>query len=157
MKYSPSLFIGKFFSNIYESYYNPMMRYFHRKQNLHNLIWGITLSVFLRSFIAPGYMLSVSADDGLSIIFCNGPAGIHSQNNDHANHHNHHGDKGTQQNHISPACSFWSTSSLLVVAARIEPAPFIVTGADRYVHYQPLLLPQFFDTSRVTRGPPALS
>jgi len=132
------------------------MRYFYRKQKLTTFCWLIALAVVLRSFIAPGYMLSVSADDGLGIIFCNGPGGIYAQHDVHAHHH--HDGGGTQhQNHISPTCSFWSTSSLFVVTPHFEPALIVSTRVEQPVQFQTLLLQQFFDTTRFIRGPPSLS
>ena len=36
----------------------------------------LILTVILRTLIAPGYMLSTSAADGMRIVFCNGPVGL---------------------------------------------------------------------------------
>ena len=132
------------------------MRYFRRKQKLTTISWLIALAVVLRSFIAPGFMLSVSSDVGLRIIFCNGPGGIYAQHNVHAHHHHDDGE-AEHQNHISPTSSFWSTSSLFVVTPHFEPAPTLLVRAEEPVQYYTLILQQFFDNIRVIRGPPSLS
>ncbi len=135
------------------------MNYFRRKQNSINLVWIIALAVVLRSFIAPGYMLSTSIEDGLGIVFCDGPVSLNTQQEDHSKHHNHgdDNDEAQQEIYISPICSQWSTSSLLVINTLFVPAFIISTRVKQHTHYQTPLRQQFFDSTRDIRGPPSLS
>ena len=133
------------------------MQNFRRKRNLNKYIRLIALALVLRSFIAPGFMLDTSSGNGLAIIFCNGPAGLYVPANDHANHHAHYGtdDGPPHQNHITPACSHWSTSSMLVFNSYVAVN---LPDTDR-THTVPLYdAPVFAEcpaSNRLTRGPPA--
>ena len=115
----------------------------------------IAVAVFLRSFIAPGFMLKASAEDGLDIIFCNGPVSANVSNDGHSEHH-HHGDtnKVKQEVHISPICSQWSTSSQLLSNTIIIPFQFNVKITTVFNQYTPGYIQRFAPTSRITRGPP---
>ena len=133
------------------------MRYFRQRRNIRSLLCIVAVAVFLRSFIAPGYMLKTSAEDGLSIIFCDGPVSLYSTQDEHEGHH-HHGDGDAQKEiHISPICSQWSTSSVLVFSSIVEPQGLDVQRTEYSYHYTTFFLQQFSDTTRVTRGPPAYS
>ena len=133
------------------------MHYFRRKKSLSRFIWVIALAVVLRSFIAPGYMLSASATDGLSIIFCNGPVSLDVNSDDHAaHHHDGNSDEIQQQVHISPTCGHWSTSSMLVFNTfQAQLLDGAITGIYEYT-YKPLLLKRNSVNTRVIRGPPLL-
>lgn len=68
----------------------------------------VAVAVFLRSFIAPGFMIKASAEDGLAIIFCDGPVSMVVSQYEHSGHQ-HHGDDAAQKEiHISPICGQWS-------------------------------------------------
>lgn len=139
------------------------MNFFRRKQNVIKLIWVISLAVFLRSFIAPGYMISASAEDGLGLIFCDGPVSLNIQQDQSSGHHaehQHHGnndDEVQQEIHISPICSQWSTSSLLVINTLFNPPFVISTRVKQHTYYQKLILQQAFNNHRDIRGSPYLA
>ena len=131
------------------------MRFFRCHKNLRIHLVLIGLSVVLRSFIAPGYMLSISADGGLGLAFCDGPVAMYQANDSH-NHHDHHGDSGAAESHISTSCSFWSTSSVLVFNSVLEAEPVIVTRHQNQFPYQTQNQKHFIVNFRVIRGPPVL-
>lgn len=132
------------------------MHFFRRARTLRFFPWLLAAIVLLRSFIAPGYMFSVSAEAGLGIIFCNGPVSIYSEHERHAAHH--HGDDHANQGgvHISPVCSDWSISSLLVFAPIFEPVLFDATLSDISVAYNTPFFQQYSVSPREIRGPPLL-
>ena len=127
-----------------------------RKKSLRLFPWLLAMAVLLRSFIAPGYMLAISSEEGLGIIFCDGPVSLERGHTDHAAN-SHDGDKATQDEvHISPICSQWSTSSLQVITAVFEPAVFDesrfeINRFSNTPYYQ-----QYFCNKGIIRGPPAL-
>lgn len=133
------------------------MQYFRRRKTLRILPWLLACAVVLRSFIAPGYMLSASAEDGLGIIFCDGLVSLVSQT-EHSGHHNHHdGGEARTEVHISPICSKWSTSSLLLVPdTDIVPIFTRFSSLRETPEHQPAVPRQFPASKRITRGPPAL-
>ena len=134
------------------------MCYFRRQQNLRTFLCIIAVAVFLRSFIAPGYMLKASAEDGLGIIFCDGPVSLYIPQDDHSAHHHHGDDSDTQQEtHISPICSQWSTSSLLVFNTIVVPVRLDAERTVYSYHYTTPYFQQYSDFTRVIRGPPSLS
>lgn len=131
------------------------MRFLRKSKNPGYLLYIVAVAVFLRSFIAPGYMLKASAEDGLAIIFCDGPVSMYTPQDEHTGHH-HHGEGDAQkETHISPICSQWSTSSVLVFNSIVEPLGLDKTLSLYINHYTTPYLQQFSDTNRVTRGPPA--
>ncbi len=128
------------------------MRFFRRHKNLKAHLILIALAVVLRSFIAPGYMLSISADGGLGLAFCDGPVAMYQEQDSHA-HHDHDGNDSEAESHISTYCSYWSASSLLVFNSVLEVEP--VVNRDQYqISYQSPNLQHFLAKSRVIRGPP---
>ncbi len=134
------------------------MRFSRRHKNLRIHLYLIGLAVVLRSFIAPGYMLSISADGGLGLAFCDGPVAMYQANDTHDHHnHDHGGDDGTTENHISTSCSFWSTSSVLVFNTELVVEPVIVTRHQNQIPYHTQNLQHFIANSRVIRGPPVIS
>ena len=133
------------------------MQIFRRGRYLTICTRLLAAAIVLRSFIAPGFMLSVSADDGLGIVFCNGPAGIHAPDNGHSGHHHHDNTGKTgEQTHVTPMCSHWSASSLFVAVAFFAPSPDAPLPVKTNAVYQSVPLQKFPDSSRVIRGPPSL-
>lgn len=133
------------------------MRYFRKRHNLRSLLCMVAVAVFLRSLIAPGFMLKASAEDGLTLVFCDGPVSMVVSHDEHSGHQ-HHGEGDAQKEiHISPICSQWSTSSVLVFNSIIEPLGLGVQNTEYSHFYTTLFLQQFSNTNRVTRGPPAYS
>ena len=131
------------------------MRFLRPGNNPRILLYVVAIAVFLRSFIAPGYMLKASAEDGLGIIFCDGPVSLYISPDEHTGHH-HHGDGDAQkETHISPICSQWSTSSVLVFNSIVDPLGLDTAQTVYSVHYTTPYLQQYPDSTRVTRGPPA--
>ena len=119
------------------------------------LPWLLSAVLVLRSFIAPGYMLSVSAENGLDIVFCNGPVSIEGHmdryGHHHGDEHSTHGEK-----HLSPICSQWSTSSLLVFNAVFEAVVFDKSLAENIPAHSTLFFQRCFKNNHVIRGPPVL-
>ena len=115
----------------------------------------------VRSLIAVGFMLSVS-NHGLELVFCDGPVSFkpveHIANSQHAyGEHDHHamGHAEDSQLHISPSCSDWSTSSLLVINNSIEFITFRqVTELIAPFNYK-LVDPSFVSINLI-RAPPYL-
>ncbi len=135
------------------------MYFFRRKKILYKLIWFISLSVFLRSFIAPGYMVSASAENGLGLILCNGPVSFNIQQDQHSEHHhhdNHSNDDVSNEIHISPICSHWSTSSLLVIDSLFKPENVKAIHVKQHTQYITRLFQQVFNNNHDIRGPPSL-
>ena len=130
------------------------MRFFRRHKNLRTHLYLIGLAVVLRSFIAPGYMLSIGGGGGLGLAFCDGPVAMYKSSDLH-DHHNHDGDDGTAESHISTSCSFWSTSSVLVFNSALEAEPVIVIRHQNQITYRSSNLHKFIVDSRVIRDPPA--
>lgn len=113
----------------------------------------LILTVILRTLIAPGYMLSTSAADGMRIVFCNGPVGLPG--------HHHLGDpqeggKTDGAHHVTPTCGFWSTSSHGFISYDIPSVPFVpLTNSE--VDYRLLSVHQPLTSTRGIRAPPVLS
>lgn len=133
------------------------MRYFRQSHHLRSLLSVVLVAVFLRSFIAPGFMLKASTEDGLGIIFCNGPVSMVVLQDEHSGHHRHGDEDAQKETHISPICSQWSTSSVLVFNSLIEPLDLDVHRTEFFYHYSPPFLQHFSKTDRITRGPPVYS
>lgn len=132
------------------------MHFFRCHKNLRVYLILIGLAVVLRSFIAPGYMLSISADGSLGLAFCDGPVAMYQADNSHE-YHDYHGDDGAAESHISTTCSFWSTSSVLVFNSVLVAEPVIVIRHQNQIFYQTSNLQRFIANSRITRGPPVYS
>ena len=138
-------------------YIGKDMTYVRHKNRSTLLVRLIALAVILRSFIAPGFMLGVSADGGLSIMFCNGPAGVHAQYDGHGGHSHHHDDQGAgNSGHVTPACTHWSTSGSFVVAVLTVPLFSAFSPDQEKPSTPPTVVPSHLDSARVTRGPPTL-
>ncbi len=131
------------------------MHFFRRHKNLRIHLTLIALAVVLRSFIAPGYMLSISADGGLGLAFCDGPVAMYQAHKAHDHHGHHDGDDGAAESHISTSCSFWSTSSLQLVDSISIPELLDTTRYHEQAAYQTPFLHTLVVYSRVIRGPPA--
>ncbi len=128
------------------------MRFFRHRKNLRTFLYLICLAVVLRSFIAPGYMLSIGANGDPGLAFCGGPVNMY-QTGDLHDHHNE--DVGTAESHISISCSFWSTSSVMVFNSALEVELVIVADDQKQIFYQSSNLHKFIINSHVIRGPPA--
>lgn len=129
------------------------MRFFCRHKNLRIHLYLIGLAVVLRSFIAPGYMLSISADGGLGLAFCDGPVAMYQAKDSH-HHHDHGGDNESSESYVSTTCNFWSTSSLLVFNTVLEAEPVTVIRYQNQIVYQAPNIQKILANSRVIRGPP---
>ncbi|MEQ8428437.1 MAG: hypothetical protein RLT87_06055 [Gammaproteobacteria bacterium] len=101
------------------------MNYIRRLLRNHRLGSLLLTALVLRSLVATGYMLDTSPADGslLSIKLCDGPAGIYKTVGDDPHQH-HHADAEHDQHeqhelsgeqHVFSACSFWSSSSQLLL------------------------------------------
>jgi len=100
-------------------------------------------------------MLSVGEEDGLSIIFCNGPVDLSPMQGDEAHHH--HGDIESDSPilFISPICSDWSTSSTLALYLPLETLnPHIERGQETNPYNAPKLT-QIATPNQLIRAPPA--
>ena len=130
------------------------MRFSRRHKNLRIHLYLIGLAVVLRSFIAPGYMLSISTDGGLGLAFCDGPVAVYQVDKSHDHHDGHDGGDEAAVSHISTGCNFWSTSSVIVFNSVLQVEPVVVTGQQDQIPYQTPNLENFNVNSRVIRGPP---
>ena len=133
------------------------MKFFRFQKKSRLFLCIIAVTVFLRSFIAPGYMIRASADS-FGIVFCDGPVSVNVQQQDHPAHQHHGGDKKVNDEiHISPVCSQWSTSSQIVfdsLVAVVQAAP----GDSVYNnHYTPDPFRKYSAPVRFIRGPPPIS
>ncbi len=129
-----------------------------RGRNLKYLIRLLITALVLRSLIAPGYMISTSAHDGLAIIFCDGPVSIASgKNGDHADHHHHSDDPAdaSQEIHISPVCSHWSASGHFTFDADPQAPRLALTRYREPTLYQPRLANRQTGTTTPIRAPPS--
>ncbi|NOG59302.1 MAG: hypothetical protein HND53_02300 [Proteobacteria bacterium] len=100
-------------------------------------------------------MVSASAEDGLGLILCEGPVSYTVQKDEDSEHDHHHSnDEASGELHISPVCSHWSTSSLLVINTLFEPANIITIQLLQKTQYQTQLFQQDFNNNHDIRGPP---
>lgn len=108
------------------------MFYFRRLLTANKLTSLLIIGVVLRSLIASGFMLDTQPADGslLSIKLCDGPAGINQlhNNDDHGHHHHHQAGHDSHEqheqltsDHAFSACSFWSSSSQLLLTSINQP------------------------------------
>ncbi len=103
-------------------------------------------------------MIKASAEEGLGIIFCDGPVTLYIPQDDHSGHHHHGSDSDVEQEtHISPVCSQWSTSSVLVFNTVIEPVQIDSIRSEFINHYVAPSYQEYSDFTRVIRGPPDYS
>ena len=106
----------------------------HRLRNMYKhastLVWVLLLSVFLRSLIAPGFMLDTSGDEPfeINITLCEGLNGVNAIEGMEHMHHDHHGmhDGGDDQNHdhepdhFTATCGLWSGSSTFIEIVALD-------------------------------------
>ena len=128
---------------------------YSQKINCRKTLTRLIVSMlYLRSLIATGFMLAVSGN-GLEIIVCDGPVSIRPAISEHSGHENHHSTGHTENSklHISPTCSDWSTSSLLVFNSLFELSIF-----DRYTNesilFEPIYVDESIDSINQIRAPP---
>ncbi len=144
------------------------MKYFRKLITYRKLAVFLAIGMLLRSTIAVGYMLDTNPDDGsfLSVVICEGPAGINAIAGleDHSQHHGNHHDNADQDNHEHAAqdhpissCSFWSSSSLSLLAdlSLFDNTTFFLS--DEAVAYQYNNVSRLSENSRFARAPPSLS
>jgi hypothetical protein len=135
------------------------VNYLRRKKIIPKISSVIAIAIILRSFIAPGFMISASAEEGLALVFCDGPVSLISQGEDHASGHDHHNTADTDQQavHISPMCTHWAASSILAVNTNFEPATTLHLSRLEQSSYKLQYVEQRFYHNSYIRGPPQLS
>ena len=116
----------------------------------------IVAMVLLRSLIATGFMLAVSGI-GLEIIVCDGPVSFRPTVSENSGHKHHHSSDHTEnsQLHISPTCSDWSTSSLLVFNSLFE-LPVLELYVYEAVQFESIFIDESLDSINQIRAPPKL-
>lgn len=146
------------------------MKYFRKLITYRKLAALFAVGILLRSIVAVGYMLETNPENGdlFSIIICEGPDGInaingldgHSQH--HGNHHSDHDNTDSEHDHVSQdhpvsSCSFWSASSLSLLADTtfIDSSNYFLS--DEIVVYESHFKPGLSNNNRFARAPPALS
>jgi len=134
------------------------MRFSRRQKSLRFHLYLLAAAVLLRSFIAPGFMLSVSSNGSLGLALCDGPVAMYQarqQSDDVHDHHKHHANEdGTTESHVATFCSFWSTSSVLVFNSDIEYRHFVPEHSLFSPQYNSPGYRAYSDPARVIRGPP---
>ncbi len=112
--------------------------------------------IFLRSLIATGFMLAVSGGS-LGLIVCDGPVSFVSIASEKSGHEHHHSSDHAEKSqlHISPSCSDWSTSSLLVSVPVFELPVFELTP-EKTIQSNVALIDESFDSINQIRAPPFL-
>ncbi len=133
------------------------MHFFRRSKNLSFFPWLLALALVLRSFIAPGFMLSVGDDEGIRIIFCDGPVVVNvDQHDSHAHHHAGHVSQGDSSLHISPVCTDWSTSGAFAISISIETFRFDTSHQQEEHSYYTSFFQYAVLHDHFIRSPPAL-
>jgi len=143
------------------------MKYFRKLITYRKLAVFLAVGMLLRSTIAVGYMLDTNPADGsfLSVIICEGPAGINAISGleDHSQHHENHHDhvqhdshEHASQDHPTTSCSFWSSSSLSLLAdlPLLDETTFLLSDETVAYHFQNLS--RLSENSRFARAPPTL-
>ena len=149
------------------------MNFFRKLITYRKLVVFIALGMLLRSSIAIGYMLDTNPENGdlFSIVICEGPAainaiaGLTSDTDPHAHHHQHHSNDETindehkhaaSQDHPASACSFWSASSLSLLAdtSFLQTTDYFLS--DEIVIYESHLKHRLSNNTRLARAPPFL-
>ncbi len=126
----------------------------------------LAIGMLLRSTMAVGYMLDTNPADGsfLSVIICEGPNDINAINglDDHSNHHGDHDNTDNEHDHASQdhpmsSCSFWSASSLSLVAdlSFFDISTFVLS--EEIIYYQNQTLHRLSSSTHPVRAPPTLS
>ena len=146
------------------------MNFFRKLITYRKLAVFIALGMLLRSSIAVGYMLDTNPENGdlFSIVICEGPAGINaisglsSDSNSHTHHHGHDNsnnenqhDHTMAQDHPASSCSFWSASSLSLLAdtSFLQTTNYFLS--DEIVIYESHLKHRLLNNTRLARAPPA--
>ena len=114
--------------------------------------WLLVSALLLRSLIAPGFMLSLSAGGGLGIIFCDGPVTLSEK----AGHHQHH-DADLQTGDtilVSPICSQWSSSSVLAISTGLDLPGLELPHTGIEDRYLPPAIPATYYQKQIIRAPP---
>jgi hypothetical protein len=146
------------------------MKFFRKLITYRKLTTFLAIGMLLRSSIAVGYMLDTEPADGsfLSIIICEGPAGINAISgiDDHSQHHgsHHSGDDSSNnehdhaaQEHPMSSCSFWSSSSLsILVDLSLFDLPTNYLS-DEVVIYQNYTASRSPNSTSFARAPPTFS
>ena len=152
------------------------MRFFRKLITYRKLTVLIALGMLLRSTIAVGYMLDTNPENGdlFSIMLCDGPAGINAiagmtdKTDPHAHHHGHHSHEhhsnhesdhdehnhAASQDHPISSCSFWSASSLSLLAdsSFINTADYFLS--DEIIIYESHLKLLLSNNTQLARAPP---
>jgi hypothetical protein len=111
--------------------------------------------ILLRSLIATGFMLAVS-DGSLELITCNGPVSFVSVASDSKHeHHNSSEHSEKSQLHISPSCSDWSTSSLLVGIPVFE-LPVLELAPEKTIRSNIVFIDESLNSINQIRAPPSV-
>ena len=147
------------------------MKYFRKLITHKKLAAFLAIGMLLRSVIAVGYMLDTNPVDGglFSIMICEGPAGINAiagldnHNQHHSGHHSANNDNDSDdehdhasQDHPISSCSFWSASSLSLLAdvSFIDSSNYFLS--DELIIYENHLKLRLSSNTRFARAPPAL-
>ena len=151
------------------------MIFFRKLITYRKLTVFLALGMLLRSTIAVGYMLDTNPENGdlFSIMLCDGPAGInaiagitdHTDPHAHHGHHSHehhsnnesahdeHNHAGSQDQPVS-SCSFWSASSLSLLAdtSFINTVDYFLS--EKIVIYESNLNRRLSNNTQLARAPP---
>jgi predicted choloylglycine hydrolase len=143
------------------------MKFFRKLITQRKLLVFLAIGMLLRSSIAVGYMLDTSPENGelFSIILCDGPAGINAvpgidkHKDHHSDHHVGH-DNGEHehaaQDHPISSCSFWSASSLSLIANSTFLDSVSYFLSEEIIIYESHLKLRLSNYSRTARAPPTL-
>ena len=128
----------------------------------------LLLCFLMRSLVASGFMVNINSDNGnlFSIMMCEGSSGINaiakiSESSQHQHHHHHHEyhqerdeyDYETQEHGFS-ACSFWSSSSQLLLVYPLGSHVRDVRLIDEVIFYQTSFLRQSSIVLNLPLAPP---
>ena len=130
----------------------------------------LLLCFLLRSLVAAGFMVNINSNNGnlFSIMMCEGSAGINaiakiSESSQHQHHHHHehyqeHDEYDYKaQGHGFSACSFWSSSSQLLLVYALDFHVRDVRLLDEAIFYQTSFIRQSSIVLNLPRAPPFLS
>jgi hypothetical protein len=149
------------------------MIFFRKLIKYKKLSAFLAIGMLLRSSIAVGYMLDTNPENGdlFSVMICEGPAGINavtgldSATDSHVQHHGHHGgdnadnnnDHAVAQDHPASSCSFWSASSLSLLAdiSFLDTTGYFLS--DEIVIYENNLKLRLSNNTCLARAPPTLN
>ncbi|MAS81331.1 MAG: hypothetical protein CMF45_01425 [Legionellales bacterium] len=129
----------------------------------------LLLCFLMRSLVASGFMVNINSNNGnlFSIMMCGGSAGINaiekiSESSQHQHHHHEHHQERDEydyetQGHEFSACSFWSSSSQLLLVYSFHSHVRDVRLIDEVIFYQTSFLRQSSIILNLPRAPPLLS